>query len=71
MRVNIEPQWQQLADWYWDQAGGSETVGMSIWGVLERDYGVRRAFPIGGLAGPMWVVFPDEKSYTAFLLRWL
>ena len=77
MRVDIEPQWKNLANWYWDNAGGYDKVGMSIWDMLKRDYGavvVRR-----GIWGQRFgqapirqtlVEFPDEKMYILFLLRW-
>lgn len=73
MRVNIKSQWSQLANWYWDSLEGRTTdKGLSIWELLERDYGAIKAFDMANLQGVngMWVEFPDEKSYTAFLLRW-
>jgi hypothetical protein len=66
MRVDIDPYWKNITNWYYDN-GGYDTVGMSIWDMLRRDYGadvVRRASP------QFIVVFPDEKMFTAFLLRW-
>lgn len=75
MRVDIEPQWKRLANWYWDNAGGYEGVGMSIWAMLERDYGavkVRQGI-FGGKLGARHqslVEFPDEKMYSLFLLKW-
>jgi len=73
MRVNIKPQWSKLANWYWDSLEGrTADKGLSIWELLQRDYGAIKAFSIANLQGnnAMWVVFPDEKNYTAFLLRW-
>ena len=74
MRVDIKPQWRKLANWYWDSCEGKavQDRGMSIWEMLEQNYGVRKGFNIGSMTtgGTMWVQFPDEKSYTAFLLRW-
>lgn len=74
MRVDIKPQWRKLANWYWDSCEGKDVQdrGMSIWEMLEENYGVRKGFNIGSMTtgGTMWVQFPDEKSYTAFLLRW-
>ena len=74
MRVDIRPQWRKLTDWYWDSAGGHAGLGMSIWEMLQHNYGAIKAFNIndaGVMADrSMWVVFPDEKTYTAFLLRW-
>jgi len=70
MRVDIRPQWRKLAAWYWAEFYQDERTNLSIWGLLERDYGARKAFNITDIKHAMWVVFPDEKSYTAFLLRW-
>ena len=70
MRVDIQPQWKRLANWYWDNAGGYEGVGMSIWEMLERDYGAIKLYQDINPRHQMIVRFPDEKSYTAFLLRW-
>jgi hypothetical protein len=74
MRVNIQPQWKKLANWYWDNAGGYEGVGMSIWDMLQRDYGAIKVYhgESGGKLGmknQSIVKFPDEKTYTMFLLR--
>ena len=71
MRVDIRPQWKRLATWYWEQSDAS-IRGFSIWEMLDHDYGARKAFNIDAINGDrkMWVVFPDEKTYTAFLLRW-
>ncbi len=71
MRVDIQPQWKRLANWYWDNAGGYEGVGMSIWEMLERDYGAIKLYHDLSPRHQMIVKFPDEKSYTAFLLRWV
>jgi len=76
MRVDINPQFQKIADWYWEKFfQPDDGPHMSIWDVLERDYGARkvRAGTYGGKYGrkkEMMVEFPDEKSYTMFLLRW-
>jgi hypothetical protein len=76
MRVNIEPQFEKIADWYWEKfEQPSNGTHMSIWDMLARDYGARkvRAGSFGGKYGlkkEMVVEFPDEKSYTMFLLRW-
>ncbi len=78
MRVDIQPQWRKLANWYWDTLEG-KTVhesGMSIWEMLERDYGaikVRHGV-FGGKLGmkklEFIVKFPDEQSYLMFVLKW-
>jgi len=71
MRVDIKPQWRKLAAWYWETLEGKTVYesGMSIWDMLENDYGARQGFN-GRVDGVMYAVFPDEKSYTAFLLKW-
>ena len=72
MRVDIRPHWQKLTIWYWEQYTQPVDNFRSIWAVLYNDYGARKAFNIDAINSDrkMWVVFPDEKSYTAFLLRW-
>lgn len=75
MRVDIQPQFKKLADWYWKQGGGFAGVGMSIWDMLARDYGAIKVYhgTRGGRLGmknQSLVEFPDEQSYTMFLLRW-
>ena len=71
MRVDIQPQWKKLANWYWDTLAGKTVYnrGMSIWDMLENEYGARQGFN-GRVDGAMYAVFPDDKSYTAFLLKW-
>lgn len=75
MRVDIGPQFQKIADWYWEKFDQPGDKHLSIWDVLERDYSARkvRFGMYGGKYGmkkEMMVEFPDEKSYTMFLLRW-
>ena len=75
MRVDIQPYWKKLANWYWDNLGANEGVSMSIWDMIEHDYGARKIFhsELGGKLGPktqMIVEFPDEQTYTLFALRW-
>jgi len=73
MRVDIQPQWQKLADWYWDTLEGRtfHNRGMSIWEMLEHEYGAQKGFTFAEASGSQkWVHFPDSKTYTAFLLRW-
>ena len=74
MRANIEPQFEKIANWYWETFEQPDNSHMSIWNVLERDYGARKVYAaFGGKYGlkkEMMVEFPDEKSYTMFLLRW-
>jgi len=74
MRVDIEPYWRKLANWYWDNASGRDG-GMSIWQMLERDYGAIRVYngPNIDKYGPRMLTivdFPNEKTYAMFLLRW-
>lgn len=71
MRIDIKPHWQKLAKWYWNTLEGKTMYnsGMSIWDMLENEYGVQRGFN-GQVDGSMYAVFPDEKSYIMFLLKW-
>jgi hypothetical protein len=78
VRVNIEPQWRKLAARYWDsfsEPGKGVTVNMSIWEMLELEYGAKkvRYGVFGGKLGKkkeMVVDFPNELAYTAFLLKY-
>lgn len=74
MRVDIRPQWGRLAGWYWSSLDGQNLIhrGMSIWEMLEHEYGALRGFNIDALSTDrtIWMHFPDEQTYTAFLLRW-
>ena len=71
MRVDIQPQWKKLANWYWDRSGGRLLFGMSIWEMLEQEYGAIKVHTMQGTAEKRLIVdFPDEQSYTAFLLKW-
>jgi len=72
IKRDIQPQWQQILNWFWehyDDYNEQSIRDVSIWDVLEREYGAKRIRPMGS---PGWSVlhFPDEKSYTMFLLRW-
>jgi hypothetical protein len=77
MRIDITQYWKKLANWYWDTLDG-KTVhesGMSIWEMLERDYGAIKVYhgALGGKLGmknSMIVKFPDEQSYMMFILKW-
>jgi hypothetical protein len=68
IRVDIQPQFKKIANWYWDNAGGYAGVGMSIWEMLERDFGAKKVGRFG--SGIAMVTFPNGAMYTAFLLRW-
>jgi hypothetical protein len=77
MRVNIEPYWKKLANWYWDTLDGKTVYesGMSIWDMIEHDYGARKVYHGTrggklGLKNQMIVEFPDEQTYTLFVLKW-
>jgi len=71
MRVDIQPQWQKLAAWYWEEFDQPKDKFLSIWEMLERDYGAFKVFSMGSIHKKgMMVEFPDEKSYTMFLLKW-
>lgn len=66
MRVDIQPQWKKLANWYWNNGSG-----MSIWEMLSHDYSAMLVHTKQGTGEKRLIVdFPDEKTYTAFLLRW-
>jgi len=72
MRVDIQPQFQKIADWYWESFFQPEDgAHMSIWDVLERDYGARKVRVGYGTKKEMIVEFPDKASYTMFVLRWV
>ena len=66
MKANIKPQWPRLAKWYWEVGNRND---MSLWAMLLQEYG---AYPVNPNTGPgtIDVEFPDEKMYTAFVLRW-
>lgn len=68
LRVDVNPYFKRIADYYWDHLDPS-TDG-SIWDWLKRDYDVIKIGPIKDRDGKMWVVFPNESSYAMFLLRW-
>lgn len=74
MRVDIQPQWKKLANWYWsslDNRIQDGTVGMSIWEMLEHEYGAIKVHSMQGTGEKRLIVdFPDEKFYTWFLLKW-
>lgn len=69
IRRDIEPQWQNITEWYWTQYHRTDHQCLSIWEILARDYGAQRSRPV---SHPGWSVvdFPDEKNYTMFVLRW-
>ena len=73
MRVDIQPQWKALANWYWDSCEGKEVYsgGMSIWEMLAHNYSATKVHTIQGTGPKRLIVdFPDEAAYTAFLLKW-
>lgn len=76
IRVDIQPQWRKLANWYWDNIDCAGVGGMSIWEMLEHDYSAFKVYQgardwgNGGIHKEVVVQFPDEASYSAFLLRW-
>ena len=65
--VTYTPKWY-LNAWcdavYKSAARGS--LGGDHWARLYPDY----VYNWGGYAGPTTVTFPDEQSYTWFVLRW-
>lgn len=68
IKRDILPQWQRIADWFWKHYDDLH-CNHTIWDILERDYGAKRIHPLGS---PGWSLlqFPNEQSYTMFLLRW-
>ena len=69
IKRDIQPQWQRITNWFWKNYDEFKPNNLNIWDILKRDYGVQRTRP---MCSPGWseVAFPDEKSYTMFLLRW-
>ena len=69
IRRDISEQWQTISDWYWQQYHRRDHQCLSIWEILYQDYGAQRSRP---MSHPEWslVDFPDERSYTMFLLKW-
>ena len=74
MRVDIQPHWKKIADWYW--ANMDPYTDGSIWDMLERDYGAVKVCHgvYGGRLGmkkqESIILFPDEQSYMMFMLKW-
>lgn len=71
MRVDIQPQFKKIADWYWEKFDQPGDKHLSIWDVLERDYGARKVRVGYGTQKEMIVEFPNKASYTMFVLRWV
>ena len=69
IKRDIQPQWRNFVTWFWENYDGSKSNYLTIWNILEQDYGAKRIRPMGS---PGWSVmqFPNEQSYTMFLLRW-
>ena len=67
IRIDINPYFRTIADYYWDHLDPA-TDG-SIWEWLSKDYGVVRLGPIHD-RGRSMISFPDEQHLTMFLLRW-
>lgn len=75
MQVDIHPQYDKLSHWYWNSEEGQEILihrGMSLWDWLREAYGAQKLYGYHhDTRHPgMWTSFPDEASYTMFLLRW-
>ena len=71
IRRDIQPQWVNIADWYWKQyeKGATPNTDLSIWDILKRDHDIQRIRPMS-MPGWSQVWFPDEQSYAFFLLKW-
>lgn len=73
MRADIYTHWKKIVHWVYDQ--NPKYGHADIWSMLEKEYGARRVIygKFGGKLGKsksFMVEFPDEKTYTWFLLRW-
>jgi hypothetical protein len=66
VKVNIHNQWGKLS--LWQIANSQSGNAPSIWEMLEKDYSAN--YTAGNSKSGIWVIFPDEKTYTAFLLKW-
>ena len=64
MQVNIHNQWAKLSLWQIAMPGHP-----SIWEMLQREYGAEYIGDTQTGVG-VWARFPDDKNYTAFLLKW-
>lgn len=71
MKVDINPQWGNLVRWFWDTSEGQaiSESGMSILDMLYNEYGAERTYCLR-TSNEIYLTFPDEQSYTMFLLRW-
>ena len=68
IRRDIAPQWSNIAKWYWQQYQ-EDQPNLTIWDILERDHGAQRTCSMVQLDWSV-LLFPDEQSYTLFLLKW-
>lgn len=74
MKVDIHPQYDKISNWYWNSEEGQEILihrGMSLWDWLQETYGAKKLYGYHDTRWTgMWISFPNEESYTVFLLRW-
>lgn len=74
IEVNLTPYmpkiWQHTMDNWTEYPVSSTTISTFIWGNLQKEYGVRRIAYFSSLRDRNLAIFPDEKSYVWFLLRW-
>jgi hypothetical protein len=68
LRIDINPLFTNIADYYWDHMDPQNDG--SIWEWLLKDYGVVRIGPMADRHNRTWVKFPDEAHLSLFLLRW-
>lgn len=72
--VNLTPYmpkiWDNVMDNWKEYPVSSRTISTFIWKSLEKEYGVRRVAYFGSYRDRNRAIFPDEKSYAWFLLRW-
>lgn len=73
MIIKLEPYWQVLIDYYWENNGPD--IDGSVWDWLEKDYRARRIPRRPRLASEFYtdefdLVFDNDADATFFLLRW-
>jgi hypothetical protein len=71
LKINITPYFKAIANYYWDEYDLENEGRLTIWEMLEKDYGVQRLGRIvPGRPNDTWVTFPNEEHKTLFILRW-
>lgn len=78
MKVNIQPYWHRITDWYYNSVEGQKLAdqGCGVWTYLDNEYGIGTSHIKARLESGIpwdrsgWVVFPNESAYVMFLMRW-